>query len=97
MANFQPVDPVALGLCKQIELDSAVTKSSKKLPKIHSSENSSDLNTIVSTENSLMEPDSKVPSNIVGLEEFSLTDTKNDNKEQIDADSLFSFSDKTKE
>ena len=97
MANFQPVDPVALGLCKQIELDSAVTKSSKKLTKIHSSENSSDLNTIVSTENSLMEPDSKVPSNIVGLEEFSLTDTKNDNKEQIDADSLFSFPDKTKE
>jgi hypothetical protein len=97
MANFQPVDPVALGLCKQIELDSAVAKSSKKLPKVHSSQNSSDLNTIVSTENSLMEPDSKVPSNIVGLEEFSLTDTKNDNKEQIDADSLFSFPDKTKE
>mgnify|MGYP003325785170 CR=1 FL=1 len=61
------------------------------------SQNSSDLNTIVSTENSLMEPDSKVPSNIVGLEEFSLTDTKNDNKEQIDADSLFSFPDTTKE
>ena len=97
MANFQPVDPVALGLCKQIELDSAVAKSSKKLPKIHSNQNSSDLNTIVSTENSLMEPDNKVPSNIVGLEEFSLTDNKNDNKEQIDADSLFSFPDKTKE
>ena len=96
MANFQPVDPVALGLCKQIELDSAVAKSRKKFPKIHSSQNSSDLNTIVSTENSLMEPDNKVPSNIVGLEEFSLNDTKNDNKEQIDADSLFSFPDKTK-
>jgi hypothetical protein len=97
MANFQPVDPVALGLCKQIELDFAVAKSSKKLPKTQDSQNSPDLNTIVSTENSLMEPDSKVPSNIVGLEEFSLTDTKNDNKEQIDADSLFSFPDKTKE
>ena len=97
MVNFQPVDPVALGLCKQIELDSAVAKSSKKLPKIHSNQNSSDLNTIVSTENSLMEPDNKVPSNIVGLEEFSLTDNKNDNKEQIDADSLFSFPNKTKE
>ena len=97
MANFQPVDPVALGLCKQIELDSAVAKSSKKLPKIQNSQNSSDLNTIVSTENSLMEPDNKVPSNIVGLEEFSLTDNKSDNKEQVDADSLFSFPDKTKE
>ena len=56
MANFQPVDPVALGLCKQIELDSAVAKSSKKLPKIDISQNSSDLNTIVSTENSLAAP-----------------------------------------
>jgi hypothetical protein len=44
-----------------------------------------------------MEPDNKVPSNIVGLEEFSLTDNKKDNEEQIDADSLFSFPDKTKE
>ena len=97
MANFQPVDPVALGLCKQIELDFAVAKSSKKLSKPQDIQNSPDLNTIVSTENSLMESDSKVPSNIVGLEEFSLTGTKNDNEEQIDADSLFSFPDKTEE
>jgi hypothetical protein len=100
MANFQPVDPVALGLCKQMELDAAVAKSSKKLTRSENSQNIQDSNTIVSTENSLMEADSKVPSNIVGLEEFSLTGAKNEKQEkeeQIDADSLFSFPDKTED
>ncbi len=33
MNNIQPVDPVALGMCKQGELDSAVAKASAKRPK----------------------------------------------------------------
>jgi hypothetical protein len=97
MANFQPVDPVALGLCKQIELDAAVAKSSKKLTVNEGSQSNQNADTIVSTENSLMESDSKVPSNIVGLEEFSLTGAKIEKEEVIDADSLFSFPDKTEE
>ena len=97
MANFQPVDPVALGLCKQTELDAAVAKSSKKLIVNENSQSNQNIDTIVSTENSLMESDSKVPSNIVGLEEFSLTSVKTEKKEHIDADSLFSFPDKTEE
>jgi hypothetical protein len=97
MANFQPVDPVALGLCKQTELDAAVAKSSKKLIENENSKSSQNVDTIVSTENSLMESDSKVPSNIVGLEEFSLTGAKIEKEDHIDADSLFSFPDKTEE
>jgi hypothetical protein len=97
IANFQPVDPVALGLCKQIELDSAVAKSSKKITGAEDVQNSQDLNTIVSTENSLMESDIKVPSNIIGLEEFSLAGAKNEKEQKIDADSLFSFPNKTEE
>jgi hypothetical protein len=94
MANFQPVDPVALGLCKQTELDYAVVKSGKKVSGTESSQSSKDENTIVSTENSLMEADSKVPSNIIGLEDFSLKSAKNEKEEEINAESLFSFPDK---
>ena len=97
MSNFQPVDPVALGLCKQTELDAAVAKSGKKLTVNENSQSNQSVDTIVSTENSLMESDSKVPSNIVGLEEFSLTRTKIEKEDQIDADSLFSFPGKTEE
>ena len=97
MANFQPVDPVALGLCKQTELDSAVAKSSKKLTGSENVQNNLDENTIVSTESSLMETDNKVPSNIIGLEEFSLAGTKNKKGEEINAESLFSFPDKKEE
>jgi len=31
MANIRPVDPVSLGLCKQIDLDEAVGKAAKRL------------------------------------------------------------------
>jgi hypothetical protein len=31
IANIQPIDPVALGLCKQLELDAAVQKAAKKM------------------------------------------------------------------
>lgn len=33
-SNIKPVDPVALGLCKQIELDEAVAKAAARLPKV---------------------------------------------------------------
>jgi len=97
MANFQPVDPVALGLCKQTELDLAVAKSSKKLTGLENVQQTQVGNTIVSTETSLMESDNKVPSNIIGLEEFSLTGAKNGKEEEIDAESLFSFPDKVED
>jgi len=32
ISNIQPIDPVALGLCKQLELDTAVAKAAKRRP-----------------------------------------------------------------
>jgi hypothetical protein len=97
MANFQPVDPVALGLCKQGELDAMVIKSTKKNDKIENTTKSDGENTIVSTEDSLLESENRVPANILGLEEFSLTGVKNDKKESIDAESLFSLPNENKD
>lgn len=31
-SNIQPIDPVALGMCKQVELDEAVAKSAPRVP-----------------------------------------------------------------
>ncbi len=50
--NIQPIDPVALGLCKQVELDLQVERSSKK--NVAVKENSDDENQkILSTDDSL--------------------------------------------
>ena len=50
--NIQPLDPVALGLCKQVELDIQVKRSSKK--NVAVKENSDDENQkILSTDDSL--------------------------------------------
>ena len=50
--NIQPIDPVALGLCKQVELDIQVKRSSKK--NVAGKENSDDENQkILSTDESL--------------------------------------------
>ncbi len=94
MANFQPVDPVALGLCKQVELDAMVTKSRKKNPQSDIASNRESLETIVSTDTSLVESESKVPSSMAGLEDFSLTNIKNEGEEPIDPESVFSLPDK---
>ena len=91
MANFQPVDPVALGLCKQLELDSMVAKSSKKASKIETSQKIDNSETLVSTDSSLLENENKVPSNMAGLEDFSLTSVKTEEKDPVDPDSLFSL------
>ena len=52
MANFQPVDPVALGLCKQVELDNMVAKSRKKIGQAENSKNNAESDILISTDNS---------------------------------------------
>lgn len=96
--NIQPIDPVALGLCKQSELDAAVQKANAK--KIAAGEVMTDdeRRKLVSTEQSLgMDPEPKMPSSISGLETFSLSTTDSDEDEQpetvLDADSLFNLPD----
>ena len=97
ISNIQPIDPVALGLCKQSELDAAVQKAAAK--KAASGEVMSDdeRRKLVSTEQSLGgDPETKMPSAIEGLETFSLSGSGDDDEEEellVDADSLFNLPD----
>ncbi len=91
--NIQPIDPVALGLCKQSELDAAVQKANAK--KLASGEAISDdeRRKLVSTEQSLsMETEPRIPSLIGGLETYTLGGEPMKKKEKVlDADSLFNL------
>ncbi|WP_368186473.1 DUF1013 domain-containing protein [Aestuariibius sp. HNIBRBA575] len=96
ISNMEPIDPVALGLCKQTELDLAVQKAAAK--KAEGSVMSDDeRRKLVSTEQSLgMDAEPKMPSAISGLETFTLnTDVDPSDKEEAipDADSFFNLPD----
>lgn len=94
--NMQPIDPVALGLCKQSELDAAVAKASKDIEKVMTDD---ERRKLVSTVQSLeMEPEPRLPSSIEGLETFSLSDPRGEDdedeqskKDYSDADSFFNL------
>ncbi|GHF05043.1 hypothetical protein GCM10016455_27910 [Aliiroseovarius zhejiangensis] len=94
--NMEPIDPVALGLCKQSELDLAVQKAAAKKAKEGGVMSDDERRKLVSTEQSLgMEPEPKIPSAIEGLETFTLSGTPDDEKEDElpDADSFFNLPD----
>ena len=96
--SMQPIDPVALGLCKQSELDDAVAKAAKKMDSVMTDD---ERRKLVSTEQSLgMEPEPRLPSAIEGLETFSLSDPRGEDDEDdksaadySDADSFFNLPD----
>ncbi len=91
--NIQPIDPVALGLCKQTELDAAVQKAAKKKGGDETMSDD-DRRKLVSTEQSLgMSPDTKIPSSIVGLETFSLSDDDDKEGPVPNADTFFNLPD----
>jgi len=91
--SIQPIDPVALGLCKQSELDAAVQKAAKKLAAEGNVMSDDERRKLVSTEQSLeMESESKMPAAISGLETFTLSDDpREDDGPELDADSLFNL------
>lgn len=98
--NLEPIDPVALGLCKQSELDTAVQKAAAKLAKEGGGMTDDERRKLVSTEQSLgMEPEPKMPSSMAGLETFSLADPRGeeedeeDTRDVSDADSFFNLPD----
>ena len=95
IANIQPIDPVALGLCKQVELDAAVAKAAAKMAKDGEVMSDEERLKLVSTEQSLqMEAEPKIPSNMTGLENFTLSDAREEAEESaetIDPDSLFNL------
>ncbi len=99
--NIEPIDPVALGMCKQSELDMAVQKAAAKAEREGKAINDDERRKLVSTEQSLgMPAEPKIPSAIAGLETFSLGDDDASNEPEAaedaeldvaDADSFFNL------
>ena len=82
IANIQPIDPVALGLCKQSELDAVVQKAAAKKAAEGEVMNDDERRKLVSTEQSLeMDAEPRIPTAIEGLETFSLSDDRDDEEE----------------
>ena len=94
ISNIQPVDPVALGLTKQSELDAAVQKAAAKKAADGDLMSDDERRKLVGTEQSLeMEAEPKIPTAIEGLETFSLTGGDDEEEEEnlVDADSFFNL------
>jgi hypothetical protein len=97
IANMQPIDPVALGLCKQSELDAAVQKAAAKKAAEGETMSDDERRKLLSTEQSLgMEAEPRIPTAIEGLETFSLGDDNDEDDTDssdniVDADSLFNL------
>jgi hypothetical protein len=97
MANIQPIDPVALGLCKQMELDAAVQKANaKKMRENGVNMTDEERRHLVSTEQSLgMDTNPDAPSPMAGLEQFGLGQDADEpdtsNADMLDAESFFNL------
>ncbi len=95
ISNIQPVDPVALGLTKQTELDAAVQKAAAKKEREGEVMSDEERRKLVSTEQSLeAEPEPRIPTAISGLESFTLGEDPRDmdrEEETPDADSFFNL------
>ena len=96
--NIQPIDPVALGLCKQSELDAAVQRANQKQVSEGATMSDDERRKLVSTEQSLAaEPEPRIPTAISGLETFSLTGSSDESEDTerestvVDAESLFNL------
>ncbi|PCJ08426.1 MAG: cytoplasmic protein [Rhodobacteraceae bacterium] len=95
IANIQPIDPVALGLCKQSELDLAVQKAAAKKAAEGGVMSDDERRKLVSTEQSLeMAAEPKMPSGMDGLGSFTLGGLDRDERRKgapVDADSFFNL------
>ena len=98
--NIQPVDPVAVGLCSQSELDEAVRKAAERKRREREEVMSHEERmSLLSTDESLAaRPEPRMPSNISGLETFSLVESNDDDddrrvdpRETLDPDALFNL------
>lgn len=95
IGSITPIDPVALGLCRQSELDAAVQKAARK----KASEGvmtDDERRKLVSTEQSLgMSSEPKLPSSIAGLESFTLSGGRDEEEKNpadySNADSFFNL------
>ena len=98
ISNMQPIDPVALGLCKQTDLDAAVQKAAAKKAKEGQAIDDDERRKLLSTEQSLeSDAEPRMPTAIEGLETFSLggeeTAGEDETEKEYDADSFFNLPD----
>ena len=105
IGSIDPIDPVALGLCRQGELDAAVQKAAAKKAREGGTMTDDERRKLLSTEHSLgMAPEPRMPSAISGLETFTLSDADDprgpaeeeedepiDRRDIRDADSFFNL------
>lgn len=96
ISNITPIDPVALGLCRQSELDAAVQKAAKKKAGDGAVMSDDERRKLVSTEQSLgMSTEPKIPASIAGLANFSLTRPEEEDQKNpadySDAESFFNL------
>lgn len=99
IGSITPIDPVALGLCRQGELDAAVQAAARRRASEGKVMSDDERRKLVSTEQSLsMAPEPRIPSSIAGLETFSLSrrheeddDSDDPRKAVPDADSFFNL------
>lgn len=96
IGNITPIDPVALGLCRQSELDQAVQKAAAKKSVDGQVMTDDERRKLVSTEQSLgMAAEPKIPSAIEGFEAFTLREDDDglstSDSDYLDADSFFNL------
>ena len=93
IANIVPVDPVALGMCRQSELDAAVAKAVARAVQPGSVMTDDERMRLVSTEQSLsMEPEARPHPAMSGLESFGLVDDRpSPGGARAEADRLFNL------
>ena len=94
--HITPVDPVALGLCRQSELDAAVQQAVRRKAAEGGVMSDDERRKLVSTEQSLgMEPVARVETTLTGLEVFGedapREEEEAEEKDFSDADSFFSL------
>lgn len=90
--NIQPIDPVALGLCRQTELDAAVQAAARKKAMEGTVMSDDERRKLVSTEQSLAataEP--KMPAGLAGLEQFGRRAEEEKPADFSDAESFFNL------
>jgi hypothetical protein len=94
IGTITPIDPVALGLCKQSELDAAVQAAARKKAAEGKVMSDDERRKLVSTEQSLsMSAEPRVPSAISALEGLTLSTPEKEPKaaDYSDADSFFNL------
>ncbi len=95
-ANIQPVDPVAVGLCKQTELDDAVRKAAERKRREQEEVMTAEerMNLLSTDESLAAKPEPRLPTAISGLENFSLVDEADDPRDAggvVNPDDLFNL------